>query len=206
MKQNMSACPLHSRVTWRAIPTCRCHSVPLDHLTTSTLVGPLVCVPKEVYKIKSVIHEVELTLSLTEDEKEGQSKLVASHEYLEPRIFGKCKGGGIGMSRCVEYLGIKEIGAEDWYQFKQTKEVSKAYMRTGTNKVLRRGVMPGRAWGVCQVPWAWHTNTKRSVAKEIGQCLGTTAPPDVLVWGAEDIAVVNVFEQPFTMIQGPKTQ
>ena len=43
LKQNMSTCRLHSRVTWHAIPTCRRHSVSLDHRTTSTLIWPLVC-------------------------------------------------------------------------------------------------------------------------------------------------------------------
>ena len=62
-------------------------------------------VPKVVGKLKDEIRETKLQLSLTEEGKEGKSKLIASNMYLKLKLLEWCKDEGIGTFDSVEYLG-----------------------------------------------------------------------------------------------------
>ena len=115
-------------------------------------------VPRVVCKLKKVMHKTRLQLSLTEGGKEGRCKLIASNKHLESTLCGMCEESqtvwnvweltsGIEPKR----RGKKEKGklvkciqriAFIW----KTKELRKPYMRAGTSKVLRMGVVRS-VWG-----------------------------------------------------------
>ena len=62
--------------------------------------------PKVVSKLQSVIQEAKLELSLMDGSKEGNSKLLASNNFLESSILGPCEDEGIGVGDSVEYFRI----------------------------------------------------------------------------------------------------
>ena len=59
-------------------------------------------VPEVVGKLRDEIRKTKLKLSLTEDGKEGKSKIIASNNNLELKPLELCNDEGIGMSDSVD--------------------------------------------------------------------------------------------------------
>ena len=92
-----------------------------------------------------------------------------------------CKDEEIGISDSVEQMVLdirnptKKLGKRErkkWAQrigiIKKTEEFMKAYRRTGTNDVLRVGVVPGRVWGSNALGMA--PSQRETLAKTVGRC------------------------------------
>ena len=56
-------------------------------------------VPKVANKLKSVVQKAQLKFSLTEVEKHGKRKLIASKKYFASEISGICKDDGLNFKR-----------------------------------------------------------------------------------------------------------
>ena len=83
---------------------------------------------------------------------------------------------GIDVRNQTKKLGKKETGKGKTCEqriaiIKKTKEFRKAYMRTGTNNVLRMGVVPGRVWGseVLGMGPSQRENLQRQLASAAGK-------------------------------------
>ena len=106
------------------------------------------------------VGKTKLKLSLTEEGREGKSKVIASSKFLESKLLKLCKDEGIGNSRRVEYLRLdvmnqtKKRERENGRNVRRglvssnrQKNFRKADMGSGIINVLRMGVVPGRVWG-----------------------------------------------------------
>ena len=100
-------------------------------------------------------------LSVTENGKEGMSKMIASFGFLENELSQFSKEG-VTVADSVESLGVdwrtrvKMLGAREKARrktckvrfsiIKKNKAFQKNYMKVGVKKLLRAGMMPARTW------------------------------------------------------------
>ena len=115
-------------------------------------------------KLKEEVEKKRLQLSVTENGKEGKSKIIASCGFLENELrqFSREEGvtlaDGVG-TLCVDSrTRVKRLGAEEKARRKKCKEMfsltkknkafPNSYMKVGVKKLLRAGMMPARAWGI----------------------------------------------------------
>ena len=113
-------------------------------------------------KSKREVEEKGLKLSITEGEKEGKSKVIASCRYLKER-FQECSiREGVVVATSVETLGedlrtkTKQLGVKERLRRKKCDVrlfahqeniiFQKSYMSIGMRKLLRTGLVPARAW------------------------------------------------------------
>ena len=105
-----------------------------------------------------------LKLSVTENGKEGKSKMIASCDFLENglRQFSKEEGVTFGrwrgnFGRRLENKSKKagsqrksekeEVQCEGFHFKKKSKAFQKNNMKAGVKKLSRAGMMPARNWG-----------------------------------------------------------
>ena len=117
-------------------------------------------------KEKNRKEEVErkgLKLSVTENGKEGKSKMIASCGFLEDEQH-QCSEEGVTLADSVETLGVdfktrvKKLGAKEksekkmckvrFSPVKKNKAFQKNYMKIRVKKLLRAGMAPARTLGV----------------------------------------------------------
>ena len=81
---------------------------------------------KKVMKtLKKEVERKGLKLSVTEDEKEGKSKMIASCGFLENELRQCSKEEGVTMANSVEKLGVDlRSRARSWDQKKKREERS----------------------------------------------------------------------------------
>ena len=117
---------------------------------------------KVMKKLKEEVGEKGPKLSVTENDKEGKSKMIASCGFLENELSQFSKEG-VTLADSVETLGVdlrtrvKKLGAKDKARkrkckvrfsiIKKNKAVQKNYMKEGVKKLLRTGMMPARTCG-----------------------------------------------------------
>ena len=101
---------------------------------------------------------------MTEDEKEGKSKMIASCGFLEDELRQFSREERVTMADSVDSLGVdlrtrvKKLGAKEkarrmkcrigFSLTKKKKASQKSYLKVGVKKLLRAGMMPARTWGV----------------------------------------------------------
>ena len=109
----------------------------------------------------------ERKLTITEKEKEGKSKTIASRGFLEDELRQCGEEEGLTMADSVETLGVdlrtkvKRLGAKEkarrnkcWVRFSIIKKnEALSYMKVGVKKSLRAGMVPARTWGAHAVGW-----------------------------------------------------
>ena len=109
----------------------------------------------------------ERKLTITEKEKEGKSKMIASRGFLEDELRQCGEEEGLTMADSVETLGVdlrtkvKRLGAKEkarrnkcWVRFSIIKKnEALSYMKVGVKKSLRAGMVPARTWGAHAVGW-----------------------------------------------------
>ena len=85
-------------------------------------------VPKVANKLKSVVQKAQLKFSLTEVEKHGKRRLIASKKYFASEISGICKDDGLNfkrlrkeMYRSVKYAAHFHVQVEKWKQKQNTR-------------------------------------------------------------------------------------
>ena len=124
---------------------------------------------KVMKKLKEEVEKQGLKLSVTENDKEGKSKMIAFCGVLENELSQICKEEGDTLADCVETLGVdlrtrvKRLGAKEKARInkcnlrfpiiKKSKVFQKNYMKVGVKKLLRAGMMPARTWRGCQQEW-----------------------------------------------------
>ena len=117
---------------------------------------------KVMKKLKEEVGKTGLTLSVTEDKKEGKGKMIASCGFLEDELRRCSKEEGVTMADSAETLDvdlrtrIKKLGAKEdarrkkckmrFSIFKKNKAFQKNYMKVGVKKLLRVGMVPARTW------------------------------------------------------------
>ena len=103
-------------------------------------------------------------MSVTENGKEGWSKMIASCGFLEDELRQFSKEEGVTMADSVETPGrrLENESQEGWERKKKRegrkckvrfslikkKAFQKSNMKVGVKKLLRAGMMPARTWGV----------------------------------------------------------
>ena len=126
---------------------------------------------KVMKKLKEEVEKKGLKLSVTENGKEGKSKMIASCGFLENEQ-SQFRKEGVTLAGSVETLGVdlrtrvKSFGAKEKARRKKCKArfslikrknpFQKNYMKVGVKKLLRAGMMPARTWEVYAVGMA-HT-------------------------------------------------
>ena len=119
---------------------------------------------KVMKKLKEEVEKKGFKLSVTENEKGGKSKMIASCGFLEDELRQCSKEEGVTMADSVETLGVdlrtrvKNLGAKEKARRKKCKvrfsliqknnAFQKNYMKVGVKKLLRAGMMPARTWEV----------------------------------------------------------
>ena len=119
---------------------------------------------KVMKKLKEEVKKKGLKLSVTENGKEGKSKMIASCRFLENELSQFSKEEGVTLAVSVETLGVdlrtrvKSLGAKEkarrkkckvrFSLIKKNKAFQKNYMKVGVKKLLRAGMMPSRTWRV----------------------------------------------------------
>ena len=106
---------------------------------------------------------------MTEDGKEGKSKMIVSCGFLENELRQFSRGEGVTMADSVETLcdmrtRVKRLGAKEkaWRKTckvrfsltKQRKSFQKSYMKVDVKKLLCAGMMPAGTWRVHAVVMA----------------------------------------------------
>ena len=125
---------------------------------------------KKVMKILKEVERKGLKLSVTEDGKEGKSKMIASCGFLEDELRQFSREEGVTMADSVDSLGVdlrtrvKKLGAKEKARrkkcrvgsslIKKNKAFQKSKMKVGVKKLLRAGMMPARTWGE-SMRWGW---------------------------------------------------
>ena len=110
--------------------------------------------------MKEEVEKKRLKLSVTENGKEGESKMIASCGFLEDELRQCSKEEGV----TLETLGVdlrtrvKRLGAKEKARRKKCKlrfslnKKNKAFqknnMKVVVKKLLRAGIVPARTWGV----------------------------------------------------------
>ena len=123
----------------------------------------------EVFFLKE-LERKGLKLSVTEDGKEGKSKMIASCGFLEEKLRECSKEEGVTIAESVETLGVdlrtrvKRSGAKEkarrrkcrvrFSLIKKNKAFQKSCVKVGVKKLLRAGMVPARTWGVHAVVMA----------------------------------------------------
>ena len=113
-------------------------------------------------KLKEEVEKKGLKLSVTENGKEGESKMIASCGFLENELSQLSKEEGVTLADSAETLGVdlrtrvKRLGAKEKARRKKCKvrfsiinkdkAFQKKYMKVGVKKLLRAGMMPARTW------------------------------------------------------------
>ena len=101
-------------------------------------------------------------MSVTENGKEGESKMIASCGFLENERSQFSKEEGVTLADSAETLGVdlrtrvKRLGAKEkarrkkcklrFLIIKKKKVFQKNYMKVGVKKLLRAGMMQARTW------------------------------------------------------------
>ena len=109
-------------------------------------------------------------MSVTENGKEGKSKMIASCGFLEDELRQCSKEEGVTLADSVETLGVdlrtrvKKLGAKEkarrkkckvrFSLIKKNKAFQKNCMKVGVKKLLRAGMVPARTWRVHAVGMA----------------------------------------------------
>ena len=115
-------------------------------------------------KLKEEVEKKGLNMSVTENGREGKSKIIASCGFLEDELRQCSKEEGLTMADSVETLGVdlrtrvKRLGANEQARRKKCKvrfsiikkneAFEKNYMKVGVKKLLRAGMVPARTWRV----------------------------------------------------------
>ena len=102
-------------------------------------------------------------MSVTENGKEGKSKVIASCGFLEDELRQFSREEGVTLADSVGTLGVdlrtrvQRLGAKEkarrkkcnvrFSVIKKSKAFRKNYMKVGVKKLSRAGVMPARTWG-----------------------------------------------------------
>ena len=116
---------------------------------------------KKVMKKLKEVEKKGLKLSVTENGKEGKSKMIASFGFLENEL-SQFSEEGATLADGVETLGVdlrtkvKKFGVQKKARRKKCKvrfsliKIKKAfqnnYMKVGVKNLLRAGMMPARTW------------------------------------------------------------
>ena len=120
-------------------------------------------------KLKEEVEKKGLKLSVTENVREGKSK-IASCGFLENGRSEISKEDGVTLANNVETLGVdlktrvKRLGAKEKERrkkcklrfsiIKKNKAFQNIYMKVGVKKLSRAGMMPARTWMVHAVGMA----------------------------------------------------
>ena len=125
---------------------------------------------KVMKKLKEEGERKVLKLSVTENGKEGKSKMIASCGFLENELRQYSKEEGVTMADSLKTLGVdlrtrvKKLGAKEQARrkkckvrfslIKHNKAFQKSFMKVGVKKLSRAGMVPARTWGVHAVGMA----------------------------------------------------
>ena len=117
---------------------------------------------KVMKKLKEEVEKKGLKFSVTENGKEGKSKMIASCGFLEIELSQFSKEEGVTLAGSVETFGVdlrtraKRLRAKEKARrkkckvrfsiLKKNKAFQKNYMKVGVKKLLRAGMMPARTW------------------------------------------------------------
>ena len=124
---------------------------------------------KVMKKLKEEVERKGLKLAVTEDGKEGTSKMIASCGFLENELR-QFRREGVTMADSVDTLSVdlrtrvNKLGAKDearrkkcrvtFSLTKKNKAFQTGYVKVGVKNLLRAGMMPARTWGVHAVGMA----------------------------------------------------
>ena len=113
-------------------------------------------------KLKEEVENKCVRLSVTENGKEGKSKMIALCGFLENDLRQVSKEEGVVLVDSAETLGtdlrrrVKRFGAKEGARrkkckvrfsiIKKKKVFQKDYVKVGVKKLLRAGMMPARTW------------------------------------------------------------
>ena len=139
---------------------------------------------KMMKKLKEEVEKRGLKLSVTENGKEGKSRIVASCGLLEDELR-QCSKEGVTMANSVETLGVdlrtrvKSLGAKEkarrkkckvgFLLTKKNKVFRKSYMKVEVMKLPRAGMVPARTWRVHAVVMAPTERLRRQMAAAAGK-------------------------------------
>ena len=117
---------------------------------------------KVMKKLKEEVEKKGLQLSVTENGKEGKSKMIASCGFLENELRQFSREEGVTLADCVEILAVdlrtivKSLGAKEkarrkkcnvrFSLMKKNKAFHKHYVKVVVKKLLRAGMIPARTW------------------------------------------------------------
>ena len=117
---------------------------------------------KVMKKLKEEVEKKGLKLSVTENGKEGKSKMIASCGFLENELRQFSREEAVTLAESVETLGVdlrtrmKRLGAKEkarrkkcmvrFSLMKKKKAFQKSCIKVGVNKLQRAGMMPTRTW------------------------------------------------------------
>ena len=112
---------------------------------------------KVIKKLKEEVEKKGLKLSVTENEKEGKGKMIASCGFLQDKLHQCSKEEGVTLADSVETLAIdfktrvKRQKKKCKVRFSIIKKMNafwKNYMKVGVEKLFRAIMVPARTWGV----------------------------------------------------------
>ena len=99
---------------------------------------------KKVMKnLKEEVDRKGFKLSVTENGKEGKSKMITSCSFLDNEMRQYSKEEGVTMTESVERKKCKVRFSIT----KKNKAFQRSYMKVGVKKWLRAGMVPARTWG-----------------------------------------------------------
>ena len=108
---------------------------------------------KVTKKSKEEVERKGLKLSVTENGKEGTSKMIASCGFFEDELRQYSK-----LEKRDKMLGVKEQARRKKCKLrfsiiKKYKAFQKNCMKVGVKKLLRAGMVPARTWEFME--WEW---------------------------------------------------
>ena len=118
---------------------------------------------KVMKKLKEEVEKKGLKLSVTENGKEGQSKMIASCGFLEDELrqcseeegvtIRHCGNDGCRLKNKSQEVGSKRKSEEKEVQseilsYQQEGSLPENFVKTGAKKILRAGMVPARTWRV----------------------------------------------------------
>ena len=124
---------------------------------------------KVMKKLKEVVEKKSPKLLVTENGKEGQSKMIASCGFLEDEVRQFSREEGVTMADSVETLGVdlrtrvNKLGAKEEarkkckvrFSINKKKRAFQTHSMKGVvKKLLRAGMVPARTWRVHAVEMA----------------------------------------------------
>ena len=98
---------------------------------------------KVMKKLKEEVRKKGPQLAVTENGKEGKSKMIALCRFLEEGLR-QCSKAGVMMADSVETLGVR-LGAKEKTR-RRNKAFQKSHMKVRVKKLLRVGMVPARTW------------------------------------------------------------